>query len=74
MVFTLEETHMEPDNHWAVEENRLPEVHAIRFHMNLPRRGVLAVSQPVHACPIWILLLTRVASPFEEYRADPFDA
>ena len=26
---------MAPENHWVVEENSLPKVHAIRFHVSL---------------------------------------
>ena len=26
-TYTREETHMEPENHWVVEENCLPKVH-----------------------------------------------
>ena len=29
-IYTLEETHMEPENHWFVEESSLPKVH---FHV-----------------------------------------
>ena len=36
VTYTLEETHMEPENHWVVEENALPKVHATRFHVHLP--------------------------------------
>ena len=37
----LEETHMEPEKHWVVEESSLPKVHAIRFHVNLVRNVTL---------------------------------
>ena len=46
---------MEPQNHSVVEENSLPQVHAIRFHVNLP--GVSGLCTLDHPARTRLLVL-----------------